>query len=96
MGLTHVSRKSHTFLAYAEHIQAAIEKDGVVIASNGKKKVIISEVQDHLDVPEYPITDKNGVLHFIHIKTQIDRETSIGTQWDLIGRHMSKVFRAYT
>jgi hypothetical protein len=39
---------------------------GAVISSNGRSKVSVAEVIDHLTMPEYPATSENGIAHFIH------------------------------
>lgn len=52
---------------YSNYTQDLIEQFGAVVSSNGRNKVKIEEVQDHLLIPEYPHTSVEGILHFIHL-----------------------------
>lgn len=47
---------------------ANVSANGAKISSNGRENVLAYELQEHLLVPDYPDTDKRGVLHLIHLK----------------------------
>src|SRR6267378_1276029 len=63
-------------LLHVQPIQTEIGEHGAIISSNGKNKVTITEVQEHLMMPDYPETSNEGVLHFIHSKNPIDQNPS--------------------
>jgi len=67
-----------------------VQATGVLVSRSSNYHVTVKEVQDHLDIPEYPDTSPDGVLHFIHIKSKFNREDrqSIAS---LFERYMSKV-----
>lgn len=71
-----------------------LKEYGAVINSSNKYKVVVSEVEDHIDIPEYPSTNKNGILHFIHTTSELG-DGSKKTLDELINRYMSKVSCAY-
>jgi hypothetical protein len=51
---------------FTERNQTGIETDGTQVSVSSRDAVIAYEVQEHLILPEYPDTDKNGILHIIH------------------------------
>ncbi|KAJ5900210.1 uncharacterized protein N7473_004280 [Penicillium subrubescens] len=52
--------------AFTQLCQTGIEIDGVKVSGSSRDTVIANEIQEHLILPEYPDTDKDGVLHIIH------------------------------
>ena len=64
--------KYHALIAfaYANYIQHQITKYGVVVSSNGPKKIIVDEIQEHMIIPDYPHTKDSavGILHIVHMK----------------------------
>jgi hypothetical protein len=74
MALAKVSQCSDiptTYDAYAECMQNQLQEFGCTLSSNGRSKVSINEVFDHLDVPYYPKTSLDGVAHFIHYSSPL-------------------------
>jgi hypothetical protein len=67
---------------------------GAVISSNGRSKISVSEVIDHLVMPEYPATSENGILHFIHSENPIQSDEKAAIQ-EAFTREMSKVCTAH-
>jgi hypothetical protein len=47
-------------------ITLGIKTDGTQVSISSRDAVIAYEIQEHLILPEYPDTDKNGILHIIH------------------------------
>jgi hypothetical protein len=46
---------------------------GLVVSSNNRRKIIVSSVQEHLIMTDYPATmdSEQGILHFIHSSNPI-------------------------
>jgi hypothetical protein len=76
-------------------MQSMLQTYGYVISSRGRQQVTISEVQDHLNMPPYPATDKNGILHFIHTKSNLEGIDESGIQ-AIFREQMSNVCLIYT
>lgn len=57
---------------HIDHVQDVVRTQGVVISSNGRSRITVSEVQEHSVMPEYPEIANEGILHFIHIKNPIE------------------------
>ena len=51
---------------FTQQSQTGIETDGTQVSISSRDAVVAYEVQEHLILPEYPDTDKNGILHIIH------------------------------
>ena len=72
-----------------------VAEQGVVVSLNGRKKVVVSEIQDHFDIPEYPMTQVDGILHFIHLKSIFDRTNLLSVR-PIFSQYISKVCIIYT
>lgn len=53
------------------------DTDFVTISTNGRSRIRVDEVQEHLMIPEYPHTKEGdiGIVHFIHCENPILRST---------------------
>ena len=47
------------------------------MSSNGPKKIVIDEVQEHMMIPDYPHTKDSttGILHIVHMKNPWQNDT---------------------
>lgn len=97
MGISRVSRYIHSGCrVYAKSIQEDIQQFGCILSSNGRSKVSIDQIYDHIDIPSYPKTSINGVGHFIHFETPIIQDSSTASEiYHIAKRQMSKVYSAY-
>lgn len=70
---------------------------GVLIASNGARRVTARAVHDHLyAVPDYPATSKDGIVHFVHFeKPLIKEDDDKDTVLKQMHRLMSRVCATY-
>ena len=76
--------------AYAEHIQSITQSNGLLVSTNGRHQITVSEVQDHFMIPEYPDTSEDGILHFIHTQSAFDSNDKKSIE-KMVAEHMSKV-----
>jgi hypothetical protein len=60
---------------HVDHVQNLVTAQGAIISSNGRRKITVSEIQEHLIMPEYPATANEGILHFIHSKNPIQSQS---------------------
>jgi len=78
--------------AYAQNSQSTLRDYGALVSSNGKHRVVVQEAIDHIVMPEYPVTRKEGIVHFIYKATpllSIDADKK--TVHEVIKQYMSKV-----
>ena len=78
--------------AYAQNSQSTLRDYGALVSSNGKHQVVVQEAIDHIVMPEYPATRKEGIAHFIYKATpllSIDADKK--TVREVIKQYMSKV-----
>ena len=59
-------------IADANGLQDMIREQGAIISSNGRSQIAVREVADHLTIPDYPETTRDGILHFIHSRNPIE------------------------
>lgn len=99
MGLPAVSSQLILCFAYAKQIQSVIEKYGAVISSNGRSKVTVDEVQEHMVIPDYPHTKDSatGILHIINIENPMPSgELNSNEVNNVFTQLMSKVCLTYS
>jgi hypothetical protein len=98
MGISRVRRYIYSGCrAYANLIQEDIQQFGCILSSNGRSKVSIGQIYDHIDIPSYPKTSINGVGHFIHFETPIIQDSSTASEiYYIAKRQMSREYSAYT
>jgi hypothetical protein len=81
--------------AYAEGIQNT-EQFGLVLSSNGRSTVSVTEVYDTTSIPPYPMTSDSGVAYFIHYEKLICNPGCTAQEAQVqIGKQMSQVCLAY-
>ena len=82
---------------YAKCTQDLIQEYGAVVSTNGRSRISVTESFDHLDVPAYPKTSADGVIHFVHFASPlIGTDASKAEAKGMISKHMSKVCITYT
>jgi hypothetical protein len=78
-------------------VQDQLRDFGCTLCSNGRSKVSINEVFDHLDIPYYPKTSLEGVVHFVHFSNPLLMNNTLTSKvYKIAKEQMSKVYRAYT
>ena len=70
------------------------EQADAIISFSDRVKITIFEVQNHYDVSEYFETNKDEILHFIHVKFEFDNINKKNVE-SMINRHMFKICSAY-
>jgi hypothetical protein len=60
---------------HVDHVQDLVTTQGAIVSSNGQRKITVSEIQEHLIMPEYPATANEGILHFIHSKNPLQSQS---------------------
>ena len=77
-------------------MQNQLRDFGFTLCSNGRSKVFINKVFDHLDIPYYPKTSLEGVAHFVHFSDPLlTNDASTSEVYKIAKEQMSKVCRAY-
>lgn len=98
MGLPAVSSQLNLSSVYAKQLQSVIEKYGAVVSSNGRSKVIVDEVQEHMVMPDYPHTKDSatGILHIINMENPMPSgELNSNQVNNVFTQLMSKVYLTY-
>ncbi|KAL2038070.1 hypothetical protein N7G274_009290 [Stereocaulon virgatum] len=67
-----------------------VAEQGLVVSLNGRKEVVVSEIQDHFDIPEYPMTQVDGILHFVHLKSTFKRTNPLSIR-PILSQYISKI-----
>ena len=57
--------------AYAQNSQSTLRDYGALVSSNGKHQVVVQEAIDHIIIPEYLATRKEGIAYFIYKATPL-------------------------
>jgi hypothetical protein len=77
-------------------MQDMIQQYRAIISSNRRSRVIVTSVFDHLDIPPYPKTSANRIIHFVSLQgLLLNDNASLLEARAFIAKHMSKVCYAY-